>query len=108
MHQVQTKETFGVTVTVFGAFSPPDCDYGWRVIVEQLSYEELKNVKILIDQGTPSNLQMPFYWPHDNRTIDGRAQKVFGLSWHPSNITMVWEGGSEIFLINPTPIPGAP
>lgn len=109
VHQIRTQKTFRITVTIFGAHSMPHADYGWRVIIEQLSYEELKKAEILIDQGTPANCASPFYNPFlYNSTIDGRAQSEFGLSWHPSNITMVWDGGSEIFLFNPTPIHGAP
>lgn len=105
-HQVRMQKTFRVTVTKFGALPGPHTDNPWRVLIEQLSYEELKNAEILIDQGTPNNFASPFYNPFlHNSTIDGRAQKEFYVSWHPSNITMVWDGGSEIFLFNPTPIP---
>ena len=104
VHQVQTKQSFRVTVSKFGAFPIPLFDTSWRVVVEQLSYEKLKNVEILIDQGTVYNSRKLFYnhFMH-NSTIDGRAQREWGTSHQPSNITIVWDGGSETFLFNHYP-----
>jgi len=105
VYQVQTQQTFQVTVTKFGALPLPHSDESWRVVVEQLSYEELSNVEILTDQGTPYNSGQPFYnnFLH-NSTIDGRAQREWSQGPHqPSNITIVWDGGSETFLFNHYP-----
>lgn len=104
VHQVRVQKTFLITVSKFGAMQIPNVEHSWFVHIEQLSYEEFENVWVLIDQGTIHNSAMPFAWPFNNETIDGRAQKEFGLSPHPLNITIVWDGGSEIFLFNSTPI----
>ena len=105
VHQVRVQKTFLITVSKFGAPSIPNVEHSWFVHIEQLSYEELENVQVLIDQGTIHNSAMPFAWSFNNETFDGRAQKEFGISPHPLNITIVWDGGFEIFLFNSTPIP---
>ena len=104
VHQVRVQKTFLITVSKFGAMPIPHIEHSWLVHIEQLSYEELENVWVLIDQGTINNSAMPFA-SFNSETFDGRAQKEFGLSPHPSTIIMVWDGGSETFLYNPTPIP---
>ena len=71
-----------------------DAEWSWFVHIEQLSYTELNNVQVLIDQDS----QSPFYSPTYNKTWDGHAQKEFWISWHPTNITIVWDEGSETFL----------
>ncbi len=105
VHQVQAQQMFRVSVTKFGAMPLVHADVSWRVIVEQLSYERLNNVEILTDQGTPYNSGSPFY--NDflyNSTGDGRAQREWCQGPHqPSNITIVWDGGSETFLFNQYP-----
>ncbi len=103
VNQVQTKQTFRVTVNMGG---PVLFVYvSWRVVVEQLSYEKLNNAEILIDQGTPNNGAMPFYDNAlHNSTADGRYQKEWDQGPNqPSNITIVWDGGSETFLFNHYP-----
>jgi hypothetical protein len=105
IHQVRIQKTFLITVSKFGATPIPNVEHSWFIHIEQLSHKEVENVWVLIDQGTIHNSAMPFTWPFNNETFDGRAQKEFGHSPHPSNITVVWDGGSEIFLFNPTPIP---
>lgn len=105
LHQVQTQNTFRITVTKFGAITIPHADNSWRIHIEQLTYEKLENAEILIDQGTPYNSASPFPGSWNNRTVDGRAQKEFHISWHPSNITMVWDGGGEVFHFSSSPIP---
>ena len=90
VHQVHTQNTFRITVTKFGAISIPHTDSSWRIHTEQLTYERLENAEILIDQGTPYNSASPVPGSWNNRTVDGRAQKEFYISWHPSNITMAW------------------
>ncbi len=104
VHQVQAQQKFRVTLTKFGALPIPHGDDSWRIIVEQLSYEELKNVDIRIDEGTRNNTGMPFYGPWlYNKTFDGRAQKEWGQSPQPINITIVWDGGAESFVFNRYP-----
>ena len=104
LHQVQEQQKYRVTVSKFGAIPLPHSDDSWRVLVEQLSNEELKNPEILIDQGTPYNSGHPFYNPFlNNKTIDGRSQNEFSRSHQPINITVVWDGGSETFLFNHYP-----
>jgi hypothetical protein len=105
VHQVRVQRKFLITVSKFGAMPMPHVEHSWFVHIEQLSYEKLENVQVLIDQGTIHNSAMPFAWSFNNETIDGRAQKEFGISPHPSTITMVWDGGSETFRFNATPIP---
>ena len=105
VHQVRVQKTFLITVSKFGAMPIPNVEHSWFVHIEQLSYEEFANVLVLIDQGTVHNSAMPFAWSFNNETFDGRAQKEFGISPHPLNITIVWDGGFEIFLFNSTPIP---
>jgi hypothetical protein len=39
------------------------------------------------------------------KTIDGRAQNEFYLSWQPHEITMVWDDGKETFVFNSYPFP---
>ena len=104
LHQVQTKQNFRVTVSKFGAIPSMYSHSSWRVVVEQLSYEKMKNVEILIDQGTLYNSGQPFYntFLH-NSTIDGRAQREWSQDHQPSNVTIVWDGGSETFLFNRYP-----
>jgi hypothetical protein len=102
MHQVQTKRNFRVTVSRFGAFSP---DYPWRIHVEQLSYKELEKVEVHIDEGTIMNCVCGFPSFVEPKTIDGRAQNEFYLSWQPHEITMVWDDGKETFVFNSYPFP---
>jgi hypothetical protein len=102
LHQVQTQQTFRVTVSRFGAFLD---GYPWRIHIEQLSYRELKNVEVRIDEGTIMNCACDFPSPSgvNPKTIDGRAQTEFYLSWQPHTITMVWDEGYETFVFNPCP-----
>jgi hypothetical protein len=97
-NQVQQQKMFRITVSKDDPLPMDDAEWSWFVHIELLSYDELKNAKILIDQGTPTNGESPFYTPVNNKTWDGRAQHEFWISWHPTNITMAWDGGSEIFL----------
>ena len=100
VHQVQTQQKFRVTVSKFGALG---MDMDWRVYIEQLTYEELKNVSLQIDPGTPTNGGSGFPSGVNPRTFDGRAQTEFYTSWQPSTIIMVWDGGRESFVFNHYP-----
>lgn len=98
LHQVQTQQTFRVTVS---NFFMPIMDTDWRVRVEQLSDEELGLVHVEIDQGTSHNGGWSFT-SRDPR-INERVGTEHFLSWQPSNITIVWTGGKETFLFNHYP-----
>ncbi len=100
VHQVQSQSTFRVTVS---RLTMDPAGFDWRVHIEQLSYEELENGQVLIDEGTPHNLGGPFPSSANPKTIDGRVQSEFYVSWQPLNITIVWDGGREMFLFNKYP-----
>jgi hypothetical protein len=105
VHQVQAQQKFRVTLTKFGAFPMPHGgDDSWRVIVEQLTYEELKNVEIRTGEGSHLGSGQPFYGEFlHNETFDGRAQKEWSQYPQPINITIVWDGGAESFVFNRYP-----
>jgi hypothetical protein len=98
LHQVQTGQTFRVTVSWFDSFSG---EYMWGVHIEQLSFEELKDARVIIDRG-----ESPFPSHFNPTTADGHAQQNFGHYPQPTNITIVWSGGSETFLFNHYPFDG--
>ncbi len=101
MYQVRMQEMFRVTLSCYGQGNVVGHGgFVWNVCVERLSFEELKSVKVVIDV----NSETPFPGFFNNRTIDGRAQLLFGQSPQPTNITVVWDGGSEMFIFNDSPI----
>lgn len=100
LYQVQTQKMFKITISLSTRNPIEYGDYLWHVSIEQLSYEELKNAHAVIDV----NNGMPFPGIPDNRTVDGRPQLIFDQSPQPTNITMVWDGGQEIFLFRDSPI----
>ena len=101
LYQVQTQKMFRITISCNGEENVVGHGgYMWNVRVEQLSYEELKNAEVQIDVRGCA----PFPGFFNNRTIDGRAQLIFGHSPQPTNITVVWDGGREMFLFNDSPI----
>ena len=111
MHQVQEGQKFRVTVSKFGAFPPEimHSDVSWRILVEQLYYEELKNVYVQVDKETPTNggTGHPSGIRLGTHAIDGRAQTEFSTGRQPSNITIVWDGGGETFFFNHYPFEDA-
>ncbi len=98
LHQVQTGHTFRVTVSWRNSISG---EYMWNVHIEQLSFEELKDASVQIDRGAS-----PFPSHFNPTTADGHAQTNFGRYPQPTNITIVWSGGSEMFLFNRYPFDG--
>jgi hypothetical protein len=62
--------------------------------------KELKDVEIQTDKVSAQ----PFYntFLH-NQTFDGRAQREWYQYPQPINVTVVWDGGSEVFLFNQYP-----
>jgi hypothetical protein len=100
VHQVQAQQKFRVTVTMLGTIPLTHAKDSWRIVVEQLSYGELKSVEIQTDDAGGQ----PFYndFLH-NSTLDGRPQREWYQSPQPLNITIVWDGGSETFLFNRYP-----
>jgi hypothetical protein len=98
LHQVQTGHTFRATISWDYSFSG---EYMWGVHIEQLSFEELKDAQVLIDRGAS-----PFPSHFNPTTSDGHAQTEFGCYPQPTNITIVWSGGSETFLFNHYPFDG--
>lgn len=95
VHQVKASENFQVTVTKFGAvpIAGVPGDDSWKIHIEQLNHLELENPWIIID----TNNGQFFYGGYLNSTYDGRSQKEFCISWHPSNITIVWAEGCDYF-----------
>jgi hypothetical protein len=101
LYQVRTLEMFRVTISCYGEENVVGhSGYIWNVCVEQLSHEELKNATVWINVSGSS----PFPGVFNNSTSDGRAQKLFGHSPQPINITVAWDGGIETFLFNDSPI----
>ncbi len=101
LYQIQTQKMFKITINVAGKNVVGHNDgYVWDVHIEQLSYQELKNAQVIIDV----NSGMPFPGILNNKTSDGRAQLNFGHSPQPTNITMIWDDGHEIFLFRDSSI----
>ena len=100
--QVQTQQKFRVTVRWFAGPSSI-CYSPWQVHVEQLSHEELENGWVQVSDF-PRQIRNGWYPPDFYpKTWDGRAQMEYGTFFQPKNVTIVWDGGSEIFLFNELP-----
>ena len=99
LHQVQTKQTFQVSVSWFDTRVPGE--YGWAVHIEQRTLQELKNASVQSDGGGT-----PFPSMSNPKTADGHAQQEFSCYPQPRNVTIVWDGGSETFIFNHYPFEG--
>lgn len=127
LYQVKSQKTFQVTISCFGQ---PGIHGGyiWTVNIQQLSQEELHPVhdaqwqEIANETGDQKmdcwqatiiiNERSSCPFPGDpveaasHITSDGRVQTTFGTGPQPTNITIVWDGGREVFLFRPSPIFG--
>jgi hypothetical protein len=99
LYQVRAHEMFRVTISCKGEYWAGHGGFIWDVCVEQLSHEELANVTVWVNMHGRS----PFTGFFNDTTVYG-AQKLFGSSPQPTNITVTWEGRSEVFLFNDLPI----
>jgi hypothetical protein len=99
LHQAQTQQTFRVTVSWFDTYFTGE--YSWKVHIRQLSYQELENARVLIGNG-----ESPFPSLFNPKSADGNAQQEFGCYPQPQNITIVWDGGRETFVLNHYPFDG--
>jgi hypothetical protein len=86
-YEVKASGNFLVIVTRFGAVPIPDCSDSWSIHIQQLNLIKLEDVTIIIDKTTTVPFNSNYF----------TSQKQFGISWHPSNITIVWNGGVDFF-----------
>ncbi len=100
LYQVQTQKMFKITISFAGQNNIVHHDYLWHVNIEQLSFEELENVQVIINV----NSRRPFLSIPNNNTSDGYAQEIFDVVHQPTNITMIWTGGKETFLFRDSPV----
>jgi len=119
LYQVQAQKVFQVTISCFGERFHT---YIWTVNIQQLSHEELHpehdsqweeianetgdeemdywQATVIINERSGG----PFPGSASHVTSDGRAQQTFGTGPQPTNITIIWDGGREVFLFRPSPI----
>ena len=124
LYQVQAQKMFRVTISSFGESAVVSEGYIWTVNIQQLSREELHPVHdsqweeianetgdeemdywqatVVINERSGG----PFPGSASHVTSDGRAQQTFGTGPQPTNITVIWDGGREVFLFRPSPIFG--